>query len=94
MGYKWYDTYHHFCLLVCTGASGIRFWPLGVDFGSQLVDFGVRESTLGPHSQCLALGADFMHLRVGFGVCKNRVPSYDNFDKNTTKLQYNIDKKL
>ena len=65
----------------------------GVDFGSLLVDFGVQESILRPHSQCLALGADFVHLGVGFGVCKNIVPSYDNFDKNTTKLQYNINTK-
>ena len=41
MVYKWYDTYHNFFLLVCPGS----ILALGVNLGSMLVDFGVREST-------------------------------------------------
>ena len=57
-----------------------------------LVDFGVWESTLGALSQCVVRGADFVHLRVSFGGCKNIVITYDNFAKKTAKLQYNIKK--
>ena len=50
MAYKWYDIYHIFFLHFCTGASGIRFWPMGIDFASLLGEFRIRESTLGPLS--------------------------------------------
>ena len=72
MAYKWYDIYHIFCLNFCTGASGIRFWPLGINFGSLLVDFRIRESTLGPLSEFCSL-ADFVPMGIGFAVCKNFV---------------------
>ena len=85
-------TYHHFYLLVCTGASGIRFWPVGVDFGSMLVDFRIRESTLGALSQCVARGADFVQLGFSIGGCKNIIITFDNFAKKTAKLQYTIKK--
>ena len=94
MGYKWYDTYHNFCLHFCTRASGIRFWPLGVNFGSVLFDFGIQESTLGPLSQFWAPGAEFVPVGAGFGVCKNIIGTYDNIDKNNAKLRNNIHKKL
>ena len=49
----------------------IRFWPLGVNFGSVLFDFGIREWTLGPLSQFWAPGAEFVPVGAGFGVFKN-----------------------
>ena len=78
-------TYHHFYLLVCTGASGIRFWPVGVDFGSMLVDFRIRESTLGALSQCVARGANFVQLGFSIGGCKNII-TFDNFAKKNCKV--------
>ena len=63
---------------------------MGVDFGSMLVDFWIRESTLGALSQCVARGADFVQLGFSIGGCKNIIITFDNFAKQTAKLQYTI----
>lgn len=68
-------------------ASGCRFWVSASRYCGLGVDFGTL-------CQSWALGADFVHLGVGFGVCENMVSTYDNIDKSNAKLQYNIDKKL
>ena len=62
-----------FCLNFCTGASGIRFWPLGIDFVSLLVDFRIRESTLGPLNEFWLLDAVFVPMGISFAIGKNIV---------------------
>ena len=73
MAYKWYDIYHIFFMHFCTGASGIRFWPMEIDFGSLLVDFRIRESTLGPLNEFWLLEAVFVPMGISFDICKNIV---------------------
>ena len=69
MAYKWSYFYVHFC----TGASGIQFRPLGIDFGSLLVDFRISESTLGPLNEFCLLEPAFVPMGISFAVCKKIV---------------------
>ena len=73
MAYKLYDIYHIFFPNFCTGVSGIRIWPMGIDFGSLLVDFRIRESTLGPLNEFWLLEAVFVPMGISFAVCKKIV---------------------
>ena len=82
MGCKLYDTYHNFCLHLWTRASGIRFWPLGVNFACVLFDFGIRESTSG--------SLKFVPVGAGYDVSKNTIGTNDNIKKNNAKLRKNI----
>ena len=53
----------------------------GWRFGALIVDIVVPKSTWETLSQSCALEADFVHLGVGFDVCKNIVPTYDNIQR-------------
>ena len=50
-----------------------------------LVDFRIRESTLGALSQCVARGANFVQLGFSIGGCKNII-TFDNFAKKNCKV--------
>ena len=73
MAHKWYDMYHIFFLQFGTGVSGVRYWPMRIDFGSMLVDFRIRESTLGPLNEFWLLEAVFVPMGISFDICKNIV---------------------
>ena len=73
MAYKWYDIYHIFFMHFCTGTSGIRFWPMEIDFGSLLVYFRILESTLGSLNEFWLLEAVFVPMGISFAICKNIV---------------------
>ena len=46
---------------------------MGIDFGSLLVDFRIRESTLGPRNEFWLLQAVFVSMGISFAICKNIV---------------------
>ena len=46
---------------------------MGIDFGSLLVDFRIRESTLGPLNEFWLLEAVFVPMGISFAVCKKIV---------------------